>query len=166
MLSHCGWRHCSNMRLPHPPQSKTFTSPSSFCAVYSRRQRLLCLVSGGSRAARMASSNTFFSPRWERYGKKHEQKGCFSDMVLYLCVKGLNVQVTTDWQIGLQLFGLSCSLMSDSADPPLAHRSKDYLPNVTFYNVVRQTIYGNLSSHNISSSSGRHLSSTINISTK
>lgn len=154
------------MHLPHPPQPKTFTSPSSFCAVYSRTQRFLGLVSGGSRAARMASSNTFFSPRWEGYGKKHEQKGCFSDMVPSLCVKGLNAQMTTDWQLGLQLFGLSCSLMSDSADPLLVHRSKDYLPNVTFYNGMRQTICRNLSSHNITSSSGRHLLSTINRSTK
>lgn len=32
--------------------------------IYSRTHFLLVFVSGGSKAARMASSNTFFSPRW------------------------------------------------------------------------------------------------------
>lgn len=52
---------------PHPPPPST---SSSSRGVYSRTQRFLGLLSGGSRAARMASSNTFFSPLWERDTKR------------------------------------------------------------------------------------------------
>lgn len=45
--------------------------------IYSRMHFLLVLVSGGSKAARMASSNTFFSPRWLKMRQnKSETKKC------------------------------------------------------------------------------------------
>lgn len=81
-----GWRHCFNMcltrppshpPLPPPPSSRHSPRPlfpstsSSSRGVYSRTQRFLGLLSGGSRAARMASSNTFFSPLWE---KRHKEE--------------------------------------------------------------------------------------------
>lgn len=40
------------------------------CSIYSSMHFLLVLVSGGSKAARMASSNTFLSPRWLKRKKK------------------------------------------------------------------------------------------------
>lgn len=50
--------------------------PSLLLFIYSKTQRFLGLVSGGSKAARMASSNTFFSPLWlrnrESKGKKQQ----------------------------------------------------------------------------------------------
>lgn len=44
------------------------------CSIYSRRHFFLPLVSGGSKAARMASSNTFLSPLWLKEQKKTRVK--------------------------------------------------------------------------------------------
>ena len=77
-----GWRHCFNMCLTRPPSHPPPLLPvlprplfpstsSSSRGVYRRTQRFLGLLSGGSRAARMASSNTFFSPLWE---KRHKEE--------------------------------------------------------------------------------------------
>lgn len=155
------------MRLPHPPQPKTFTSPSSFCAVYSRTQRFLGLLSGGSRAARMASSNTFFSPRWERYGKKHEQKGLFQWHGTISVCKGLkcpNDNWLTTRPAAFWSFVFFDEWFSWSSACPQIKRlfAKCYILQCGEAN----NIWRNLPSHNISSSSGRHLSSTINRSTK
>lgn len=68
---------------PHPPPPST---SSSSRGVYSRTQRFLGLLSGGSRAARMASSNTFFSPLWER-DTKRETLMTFPSQEICLLIK-------------------------------------------------------------------------------
>lgn len=49
--------------------------------IYSRTHFLLVLVSGGSKAARMASSNTFFSPRWLKMRQNKSETKTFSFIV-------------------------------------------------------------------------------------
>lgn len=74
--------------LPHLFLTRLNLSLSLF--IYSRTHFLLVLVSGGSKAARIASSNTFLSPRWlkMRENKSETEKcnfivGCFNKYVAF-----------------------------------------------------------------------------------
>lgn len=65
IIQHCTHLNPTQLKTPFKP-SPTSPFPSSCCGAYSRKQFLLDLTLGGTRAARMASSNTFLRPRWER----------------------------------------------------------------------------------------------------
>lgn len=58
--------HLNPLLLKTLFKHSTSPSPPSCCGTYSRKQFLLDLMLGGTRAARMASSNTFLRPRCGR----------------------------------------------------------------------------------------------------
>lgn len=67
--------HWSFWRFDSPSLFLILSHLSLSLVIYSRMHFLLVLVSGGSKAARMASSNTFLSPRWlKRKGNRKQGK--------------------------------------------------------------------------------------------